>query len=110
MIITHEQLHILQHSLGVDCYGCGRQYRNRYISDSNDDLNTLCGLGLMKDYGPWEVAGGHHFYAVTETGKQAVAEQSPRPPKLTRSQKRYRAFLEADNSMRFGEWLKLKTL
>ena len=43
---------------------------------------------------------------VTEAGKQAVRDESPPPPKLTRSQKRYRRFLNADTGRPFREWLK----
>lgn len=43
---------------------------------------------------------------VTEAGKAAMLEQSPKPPKLTRGQKRYRRFLDADTGESFGEWLK----
>ena len=43
---------------------------------------------------------------VTDAGKEAVKRESPKPPKLTRSQKRYRAFLKADTGESFGQWLK----
>ena len=66
--MNQEQLHILQHSLGVDQYGQGE--------------------------------------IVTESGKAAVRCESPKPPKLTRSQKRYREFLNEDCGASFGEWLK----
>ena len=29
--MTPEQLHILQHALGVDKFGLGEQYRNHYV-------------------------------------------------------------------------------
>ena len=40
------------------------------------------------------------------TGKAAMLAESPKPPKLTRSQQRYRRFLKADVGVSFREWLK----
>lgn len=109
MKLTPEQLHILQHSLGVDKYGHGRQYRNHFAtSPEGDDWNKcveLCRLGFMADGGPVTIWGGMHNFYVTDAGKKAVSEESPPPPKLTRSQRRYREFLHADSGMSFKEWL-----
>ena len=44
--------------------------------------------------------------SVTDAGKAAVKRESPSPPKLTRGQNNYRAFLDCDFGMKFGEWLK----
>jgi hypothetical protein len=119
MTLTPEQLHILQHSLGCDQYGqtahransddhFGRYYRNHYVSDPTPDLRALVNAGFMKDYPPSELYGGqdYHCYTVTEAGLTAMLEQSPKPPKLTRAQKRYQEYLDADCGMTFGEWLK----
>lgn len=107
--LTPEQLHILQHSLGVDRYGRGDQYRNHFCTgpESKDfDLcNELVALELMRDGGPRKVMGGMHVFTVTPAGIDAVAFQSPEPPKLTRSQKRYREYLAADCGFSFAEWL-----
>jgi hypothetical protein len=107
-----ELLHILQHSLGVDQYGRGAQYRNHYVAGpgSNDFFNclALCANGLMKDRGAQSMCGGMHYFQVTEEGKRAMREHSPNPPKLTRSQKRYREFIDsgaADVGMTFREFL-----
>jgi hypothetical protein len=43
---------------------------------------------------------------VTEAGKTAMVMESPKPPKLTRGQQRYREFLHADTGESFGQWLK----
>jgi hypothetical protein len=40
-------------------------------------------------------------------GIDVVAFESPLPPKLTRSQKRYRDFLSSDCGYSFREWLQL---
>ena len=106
--MTAEQLHILQHSLGLDEYGHGHAYRNHYVCDSgNPDIDTLVGTGLMADRGTGELFGGGaaHCYTVTPAGEAAVRSQSPNPPKLSKSAQRYREFLNEDSGMRFGEWL-----
>lgn len=108
--MTPAQLHILQHSLGVDQYGHGNQYRNHYAaepeSDAWPDLIALCRLGLMKQQGPIVAWGGMHSFCVTEAGKDAMRKESPAPPKLSRSVRRYRKWLHADCGMKFGDWLK----
>lgn len=106
-MLTKEQLHILQHSLGVDEYGRGDMYRNRYVCDPNAEMDALVALGMMMDRGGQPIAGGMHCYQVTDAGKIAMRRESPRPPKLTRSQLRYRAFLNADIGCTFFEYLKL---
>lgn len=105
--MTPEQLHILQHALGVDEYGQGKQYRNHFCAGGDDIVvcQQLVAMGYMetfeRDYLPY------YNCMATEAGKAAMAEESPKPPKLTRSQKRYRAFLDHDSGIRFGEWLKV---
>ncbi len=105
--MTKEQLHILQHSLGVDQYGQGAMYRNHYVGDAHD-CRPMVSLGWMKEFKASELTGGSPLFVVTKEGKTAMLEASPKPPKLTRSQKRYRAFLDADCGYTFIEWLKLK--
>lgn len=111
MKLTNEELHILQHSLGVDKHGQGRQYRNYYCVDPGcDGFNScmkLVGEGLMRTRGPGsEIVGGMHTFHATPAGIDAVAFQSPAPPKLSRSKRRYRDWLRSDCGLSFGEWLK----
>lgn len=120
MILTSNQLDILQHSLSCDQYGqsahqgrdendgCGIYFRNRYVSDPDIDLSILVAAGYLEDRGAIQVYGDMHYYVVTREGMVAMREQSPKPPKLTRAQKRYRKFLDADCGMEFGEWLKCR--
>jgi hypothetical protein len=119
MTLTPDQLHILQHSLGCDQYGqtahransddhFGRYFRNRYVSYPTPDLAALVDAGFMRDHGAYAICGGDHCYTVTEAGLTAMLAQSPKPPKLTRAQKRYREYLDADCGMTFGEWLKCR--
>jgi hypothetical protein len=111
-ILTFEQLHILQHSLGLDQFGKGKSYRNHFVTDPGTPDGSvclaLCRLGLMVDCGLGRVFGGMHVFRVTNLGLAAVRDQSPAPPRLTRSQRRYREFLDADSGLSFGEWLRLK--
>jgi hypothetical protein len=44
--------------------------------------------------------------SVTEAGKKAMHTASPEAPKLTRSQMRYRRFLDADSGMSFRDWMR----
>lgn len=110
--MTPEMLHILQHSLGVDQYGRGTQYRNRYVIGPDSDEFLTCQLmaidGLLKDHGPQTIAGGMHCFTVTEIGKREMTKHSPAPPKLTRSQERYRRWLKADCGLTFRDFLKIK--
>ncbi|MCK5581906.1 MAG: hypothetical protein KAJ18_11610 [Candidatus Omnitrophica bacterium] len=97
-----ELLKILQHSLGVDQYGQGEQYRNSFVTDLDGEDGKLCSklveAGFMKDFGPQKNAGGMNFFRVTDCGKDTVAIHSPKPPKLTRSKKRYQRYLK------YGDW------
>ena len=105
---TQEQLAILQHALGVDQYGQGRMYRNHFCAGGDDEriCRELVALGLMRVFAPNGDILPYYNCAVTEAGKQAVRDHSPKPPKLTRSQQRYRRFLEADTGYSFREWLR----
>lgn len=94
-------LEILQHALGCDEYGNPPKRgseRNYYGTDGNDpDCNELVALGYM-DKGKPKSWTPDIFFTVTQAGKQAMQEASPKPPKVTRSQKRmqdYRSFSDA---------------
>lgn len=103
------ELHILQHSLGVDQYGRGEQYRNHFVtgpgSTDYDACMSLVDKSLMTRRPGSELSGGDDIFRVTDAGKAHVAEHSPAPPKLTRSQKRYQDYLDADCNVSFREWL-----
>ncbi len=105
--MTKEQLHVLQHSLGVDQYGQGRMYRNHFCAGGKDvDIcRSMVAMGYMIERPASELTGGDPLFHVTEAGKAAVIAESPKPPKLTRSQLRYRAFLREDCGASFREWL-----
>lgn len=89
-----EHLHILQHALGVDQYGQGRQYRNHFCAGGKDEqlCRELVEMGFMKHHPTTDVFP-YYNCSVTEEGKLAMTESSPKPPKLTRSQLRYRSYM-----------------
>ena len=108
----NSKLHILQHSLGLDQYGDGNQYRNHFVTGEGstdfEDCRALVADGLMTERSGNALSGGCSVFHVTPKGVDFVALNSPkRPPepKLTRSQKRYREFLSADCGLSFREWL-----
>ena len=115
--MTPEQLHILQHSLGADKYGRnheevrgGPYYRDHYCTGVEDsaimaDLLDLVSQGWMRA-GHKLNEGRDQFFHVTEAGRIAMLEASPKPPKLTRDQRRYRAYLCADVGYSFIYYLK----
>jgi hypothetical protein len=110
--LRSDLLHILQHSLGLDEHGRGRSYRNHFVADAPGGDYALCRelveMGLMAQHGPSEIFGGNDSYCfvVIDRGREVVAEQSPPPPRLSRSKQRYRRWLDADSSLSFGEWLR----
>ena len=108
------KLHILQHSLGVNCYGEGRQHRNHFVTGEGSqdylDCQALVGLGLMR-IRPMNKAltGGDDCFVVTPQGVDYVALNSltkPPEPKRTRSQQNYRDYIESDCDCSFGEWIR----
>lgn len=105
-------LDILQHALGVDEFGQGEVYRNHFVAGPGHtdyaDCLGAADLGLMRHYERKHVVGGHVF-RVTEAGRHYVREHSPQPPKLTRSQRRYRDWLNGPaDFMSFGDYLARK--
>ena len=102
------KLHILQHALGVDQYGQGKQYRSHFVtgaeSDDHPDCMALFETGLMKRRANVQMYGGMDAFFVTDEGRAFVAANSPRPPKLTRSQRRYQDWLDADCSLSFIDY------
>lgn len=105
--MTPDQLHILQHALGVDQYGRGPQYRNHFCAGGRDEVGCreLVAMGYMQQH-PTTETFPYFNCSVTDAGRAAMRDASPQPPTPTRSQRRYREFLAADSGLRFGEWLK----
>lgn len=115
MKLTPQQLHILQHSLGLDQYGRGREYRNHFVtgpgSKDFDDCEALVDGACMTVRRNLPLAGGsgNNCYTVTEWGRMKMHEESPEPPKPSKSKQRYREWLEVADcypNWNFGDWLK----
>ena len=104
--MTPRQIEILQHALGLDQYGQGNMYRNHFCAGGDDEsvCRELVAMGYMEQFTREWLP--YFNCLVTDAGKAAVKRESPSPPKLTRGQKRYRAFLDADSGLKFGEWMK----
>lgn len=105
MSLTPKQLEILQHSLGVDQYGRGPMYRNHFCAggDDEDICRELVALGLMETFTRSFLP--YYNCTVTDAGKASMLAESPKAPRLSRSQQRYRDYLKADSGYSFIEWL-----
>jgi len=108
--MSPEQLHILQHALGVDKYGQGKPYRDYYCCGLDDaatllDLRVLVTLGYMRE-GHKINEGRDQYFFVLPSGLSAMRGHSPKPPKVSRGRQRYLEFLNSECGMSFGEFLK----
>ena len=109
--MNSEQLQILQHSIGADEYGRTSHFRNHFVAGGEDvkTCRELVALEYMYEHRPFGLSGGSPWFTVTKKGEIAVATESPNAPppeKLTRSKRRYRAWLEAELGMTFFEFIK----
>lgn len=96
--MVDKKLSILQHSLGVNEFGQGEQYRNHFVTGQGSvdwtACNELVGTGLMTVKRNHELSGGDDCFWVTAAGKKYVSEKSPQPPRVSRSKARYKRYLE----------------
>lgn len=109
--MTPEHLQILQHSLGADQWGNMPKRggeRNFYGTDDPAECSELVALGYMVEL-PSRSWIPETLYRVSDMGKKAMQEASPKPKKLTRSQKRYQDFLDASDAWgcSFREYLEI---
>lgn len=102
------ELEILQHARGVDQYGRGTRRRNHFCAGFEDEptCRQLAHRGLMREVTMHPRLSGIPVFAVTAAGDAVITEHSPAPPRLTRSQLRYEAWLRADSGVTFGEWIR----
>ena len=109
--VTERHLGILQHALGLDQYGQGTSYRNQYCAgvDDVEDCKALVAMGYMRQV-PTTSWLPYFNCVVTGEGQSVVKQESPTAPKLTRSQRRYKEYLNAESGMTFIEWLRAPTL
>lgn len=112
--MTKEQLHILQHSLGVDKYGLTPKgytpyTRNHFCAGVSDEstCRELVELGYMVQHERREDLP-YFNCSVTTEGMKAMHAASEKPPKMSRSAKRfeeYRTFDDAFGGCTFRQWL-----
>lgn len=90
------ELSILQNALGLDKYGRGSKYRNRFIAgQGHSDLETiekLVSKGLMKEdewYRDKNIIGGQgsRFFYVTDKGEDYIVQNRSEPPKVSKPRK-----------------------
>jgi hypothetical protein len=111
--VTPTQIQIIQHALGRDQYGRRTQphdFRNHYVG-GEEECRPLVALGYMTEHKASEITGGDPLFTVTDAGRIAMEKESPVRPKLTRSQLRYREFLDAADAFdcTFREFLTMRT-
>lgn len=113
--VTPEGVEVLQHALGLSQEAPGvdplarPMTRNYFCAHGGDRDAAVCealaDAGLFVR-GGFCNEGADRFYHATDAGRAAALAALPPPPRLTRSQRRYRAFLRADSGLSFGEWLR----
>ena len=107
-----EILHILQHSLGVDQYGRGEQYRRHFVTGEGTVDHPHCmravELGLMERRAGNALTGEMDLFLVTPAGQAYVRDNSPAAPKVSRSQARYDRWLRISDvcDISFGDFLR----
>jgi hypothetical protein len=99
MEITKNELNIMLHTLGLTDPCQEESYRNFFTAGpKHTDTPAILKLidkGLMKEVkSPSFLREGDQTFVVTEKGILIAREQRPRPPKLTRGQRRYRNYLD----------------
>ncbi len=118
--MTPRQLEILQHALGCDKHGTSTHpgvrgsepfYRNRFCAGTSDepDCKVLVEMGYMVQHERTQMLP-YFNCSVTDSGVKAMIEASPRPVKPTRSQQRYRDFLDFADAFggSFREFLQIQ--
>lgn len=109
--MNDKQLSILRHSLGVRDDGTGVIYRNHFVTGEGGSDHATCmqlvESGFMVRRNGSELTGGMDLFLVTDAGRKVVQDSRPTPPKLTRSQRRYRRWLDSDCGWSFHEFLKI---
>jgi len=113
--MTDEATRTLFHMLGLDPdLEKLHAYRNHFVAGpghhDNGHLAELVEAGLVVEVRrPGFLADDDQVYMATDEGKAfAMREATARIPKLTRSQRRYRDWLEYDCGLSFGEFIRLK--
>lgn len=109
-----DPMDLLLHTLGLNEHH-DDPWRNYFVTVQGGGyaaaLDGLVDQGLMvRSDAPGFCPSGSVLYRATDLGKaQAVTENRRRKPKLTRSQRRYREWLDLSDTcdITFGDWLRM---
>ena len=71
MNVNPEAVEILKHT----------QRTARYVCDHNSTTISLCLSGLIHDHGEQPIAGGMHYFTLTEKGREFLSLLMPEPKK-----------------------------
>lgn len=108
-VLTSDQIHVLRHALGVGDAGTGRAYRNHFVTGAGGADHTLCtslvAVGMMTQHAGSALSGGDDVFTVTERGRAAAVSVAVAPP-LSRSQRRYQAYLRSESNESFIDWVR----
>jgi hypothetical protein len=118
--LTEAEFGVLQHALGLgetwhptSQHSYGRFSERSYFvsgvgSVDHPHCMKLVERGLMIRRTGNALTGGDDLFLVTETGKALAQHMQHLHPvkRLTRSQRRYEAYLDHDSGLPFGQWLK----
>jgi hypothetical protein len=110
--MTPAQLLILQHALGADEYGQmpkrGSE-RNHYGTDDPSECSELVLLGYMVECQKVSWIP-HTMYRVTEAGRKAMRDASPKAPKVSAGKLRWQEYLDYSDAFdcTFREWLDIR--
>lgn len=108
-VLNADQLHVLRHALGVGDAGTGCAYRNHFVTGAGSADHALCtGLveaGMMFRHAGSTLSGGDDVFTVTERGRAAAVSVAVAPP-LSRSKRRYQAYLRSESNESFIDWVR----
>lgn len=101
---------ILHHALGISAEQ-RKPYRNHYVTGDGcsnmQQIQRLCAAGLMvKAICPGFLSNSDQLFLVTEEGRNEAMRTLPNQPTLTRSQKRYRRYLQYGSDESFIDWMR----
>jgi hypothetical protein len=63
-------------------------------------------MRFMIERNPSELTGWSIPFFVSEEGKVAVLDLSPKPPKISKAKLRYQLYRQSESGQTFSEWLK----
>jgi hypothetical protein len=114
--LTPRQLEILQHALGVDEYGLTPKgyvpyTRNRFCAGAADepDCRGLVEMGYMVEHERTEWLP-YFNCSVSVAGMKAMHAASAKPPKVSRSTKRFAEYMQFSDAFdcTFRQWLDIR--